>query len=81
MITHNSIAYKRKMRAKKIRRKKSLIAHHGFTWYDCDGKYDKGKIHCGCPLCKPTKRFHYPSFKDWKANEIMDAREKEELDG
>ncbi len=33
-------------------------------FYKFDGMYDKGKIHCGCPVCKPTKRFRKPSFKD-----------------
>ena len=32
-------------------------------YYLCDGKYSKGKIHCGCGLCKPTKCFGYPSWQ------------------
>lgn len=44
-------------------------------WYYVDGRYDKGKIHCGCPLCKPTKRFGYPSFKQ----ELLDERAKSDL--
>jgi len=40
-------------------------------WYNVDGKYDKGKIHCGCPLCKPYKGYR-PSGKNelenFKAN-------------
>ena len=38
-------------------------------WYKIDGKYAKGKIHCGCKLCKPYKGY-YPSEKTEKLNNI-----------
>ena len=47
-------SYYRKMRAKHIRRKKR-IAHLNFGngWgYEYDGMYNKGKIHCSCPINK-----------------------------
>lgn len=48
-------AYRRKMRAKHIKRKKNIVSHwSGFEngYYPHDGMYSKGKIHCSCPLCK-----------------------------
>ena len=55
-------AYTRKMRAKHIKRKKSIV--HNWKWwgdnpsyYPHDGMYSKGKIHCSCPLCK-TKAYY-----------------------
>ena len=45
-------------------------------WYKYDGQYDKGKIHCGCKLCKPY-RGYYPSMKDEKIRHIADYKIKE----
>lgn len=45
-------------------------------WYDVDGKYDKGKIHCGCPLCKPYKGY-YPSWKQKRINKDTKLLRKE----
>lgn len=45
-------------------------------WYDCDGKYNKGKIHCGCPICKPYKPFRR-SWKEERADREMDMKEKD----
>ena len=49
--------YTRKMRAKAIKRKKSIV--HNWKWwgdnpsyYPHDGMYSKGKIHCSCRLCR-----------------------------
>ena len=42
-------------------------------WYEHDGQYDKGKVHCGCKLCKPYKGY-YPSGKDERLRNI--ARDK-----
>lgn len=53
--------YYRKMRAKHIRRKKAIV--HNWKWwgenpsyYEHDGQYSKGKIHCSCPLCSAKAR-------------------------
>ena len=48
-------------------------------WYRVDGMYDKGKIHCGCPLCKPGKGF-YPSDKHRFENELSRLDVKECID-
>ena len=58
------LAYRRYVRNKSIIRKKRISNQcYGFDWYDFDGQYSKGKIHCGCGMCKPTKRFCYPSLE------------------
>ena len=53
--------YYRKMRAKHIKRKKSIV--HNWKWwgdnpeyYQHDGMYSKNKIHCSCPLCSEKAR-------------------------
>lgn len=44
-------AYYRKQRIKHIKRKKNISEHcYGYDWYQVDGAYSKGKIHCSCPL-------------------------------
>ena len=48
-----SRAYLREQRERAIRRKKNAKCHLG----------------CGCGICKPTKRFHRPSFSDQKKSE------------
>lgn len=63
-------AYYRYMRHKAICRKKYISrVVYGFDWYKVDGAYSKGKIHCGCGLCKFGKKFGLPTFKDRKALE------------
>ena len=73
--------YYRKMRAKHIRRKKTIAEKlYGEGYYKCDGAYDKGKIHCSCPMCsrKTNNRGknrlkhgnYYPS-KDWKHSDLQ----------
>ena len=33
-------------------RKRSISRHaYGFDWYRDLHRYDKGKIHCSCPMC------------------------------
>ena len=72
-------AYARKMRWKHIQRKKKIAEKlYGHGYYKCDGKYDKGKVHCSCPMCsrktnnKGKNRLkhgnYYPS-KDWKQSD------------
>ena len=41
-----------------------------FDWYKHNGQYSKGKIHCGCPLCKPYKGY-YPSEKQEREDQIV----------
>jgi len=60
-------AYFRKARHKAICHRKNICMRiYGMDWFNKDGKYAKGKIHCGCGLCKPGKRFHQPSLKTRK---------------
>lgn len=65
-----SRAYTRNERNKAISRKRGIaISVYGNDWYKVHGKYSKGKIHCGCGLCKPGKRFGLPTFKETKDRE------------
>ena len=61
------IAYRRYVRNKVIQRKKRISrAIYGIDWYQCDGKYSKGKIHCGCGLCKFGKKYGLPTTRDMR---------------
>ena len=64
-------AYIREQREKAIQRKRRLsLILYGVDLYEGkDGKYSKCHIGCGCGLCKPTKRFHSPSFSDQRKSE------------
>lgn len=63
--TQRSRAYRRYVRYKTIQRKKHISnAVYGGDWYKCDGQYSKGKIHCGCGLCKFGKRYGLPTIRD-----------------
>lgn len=64
--------YRRYVRNKTILRKKR-ISHlvYGFDWYEHDGKYAKGKIHCGCGLCKFGRKYGLPTIKDMREESKM----------
>jgi len=67
------IAYRRNVRNKKIAyRKRICEKHYGWAYYEYDGQYSKGKIHCGCRLCKPDKGYQ-PSWRDEKKKVIAEA--------
>jgi hypothetical protein len=55
-IMKRTRSFTRKMRAKHIRRKKSITRNYHawdeYPYYQHDGMYSKGKVHCSCPLCK-----------------------------
>lgn len=56
--------YRRYVRNKTILRKKCISnSVYGLDWYKHDGQYSKGKIHCGCGLCKFGKRYGLPTIK------------------
>lgn len=59
------IAYTRDVRNRSIERKKRICREvkHDLNWYKFDGQYSKGKIHCGCGICKPSRRFGYPTLR------------------
>ena len=81
--------FKRAMRRKHINRRKKIAQKlYGEDYEITDGKYDKGKVHCSCPMCsrktnnKGRKRLkhgnYYPS-KDWKhsdAQKIESAKQE-----
>lgn len=76
-------AYKRYQRNKHIKKKLRIMrnwcsAEEFEKWYDkptFKGKLNKGKIHCGCPLCKPWKYPPYPP-KIKYAEEEKEARKE-----
>lgn len=60
----SSIEYQRYVRNKTILRKKRISnSVYGFDWCHHDGQYSKGKIHCGCGLCKFGKKYGLPTVK------------------
>ncbi len=61
------IEYRRYVRNKTILRKKRISnSVYGLNWYNHDGKYSKGKIHCGCELCKFGKKYGLPTTRDMR---------------
>ena len=66
-----SRAYLREQRERAIQKKKrmSQILYGTVLYEGKDGKYAKCHLGCGCGICKPTKRFHRPSFSDQKKSE------------
>lgn len=61
--------YRRHVRSKAILRKKRISnSVYGLDWYKHDGQYSKGKIHCGCGLCKFGKRYGLPTTRDMREN-------------
>lgn len=60
-------AYLRDVRKRKIQRKKHISRSvYGLDWYQHDGQYSKGKIHCGCGLCKPSKKYGLPTTREMR---------------
>lgn len=76
-MERNGIGYRRYVRNKTILRKKRISnSLYGPDWYCHDGQYSKGKIHCGCGLCKFGKRYGLPTTRDMREQ----SREKILLD-
>ncbi len=49
-------AERRKNNFNHINKKKKLVhSLMGSDWYEHDGQYSKGKIHCSCPICTGKK--------------------------
>lgn len=66
-IEQRTRGYRRYVRNKTILRKKRIInSVYGFDWYHHDGQYSKGKIHCGCGLCKFGKKYGLPTIRDMR---------------
>lgn len=79
-------AYYRRMRARSIKKKKARSAYYQW-YYEHDGMYSKGKIHCSCAGCSPkTKNKKYkrrhkhanynPSY-NWKHSDLLKIQEME----
>mgnify|MGYP007003829757 FL=1 len=59
--------YRRYVRSKAILRKKRISnSVYGLDWYKHDGQYSKGKIHCGCGLCKFGKRYGLLTIREMR---------------
>lgn len=70
-------SYRRDMRNRKIARKKRIdkAVHCSIgPWYDCDGKYSKGKIHCSCKMCTYSKIFDLATVHDLKNREFVKSQ-------
>jgi len=66
-MERNGIGYRRYVRNKIIQRKKRISnSVYGIDWYHHDGQYSKGKIHCGCGLCKFGKKYGLPTTRDMR---------------
>ena len=66
-MERNGIGYRMYVRNKTIFRKKHISnSVYGLDWYRHDGQYSKGKIHCGCGLCKFGKRYRLPTTRDMR---------------
>jgi len=72
-------AYFRYQRAKVIQRKKHISCSvYGFDWYrGTDGKYSKGKIYCGCGLCKFGRKYGLPTVKRMREDSKVKIELKE----
>lgn len=67
-------SYRREVRNKVIRRKKRVCTHvYGYDWYEHDGQYSKGKIHCSCRMCTYSKFYDLPRLSDDKDKEKVKA--------
>lgn len=58
---NRSVSYKRAKDWSKANRKAKITKRCGWS-IKYLGELRKGKIHCGCKMCKPTKRFGYPTW-------------------
>ena len=46
-------------------------------WYKVDGRYSKGKIYCGCPICKYGKHCGYPTVRTMRETEKFEIELRE----
>lgn len=66
-VLNRGIEYRRYVRNKTILRKKRVCKSvYDIDWYKHDGQYAKGKIHCGCGLCKYGKKYGLPTIRDMR---------------
>ena len=83
-------SYRREVRNKTIARKKRICRsiyggspHRLYEspepgyWYKVDGKYAKGKIYCGCKMCKYGKHYDLPTLRDLREREVTNEAIKD----
>jgi len=59
MPTTRTAYWRRFQRQRHILRKKRIArALYGRDYYEYNGMYDKGKIHCSCWMCSSKRRHH-----------------------
>ena len=72
------MAYTRYVRNKAIQRKKRICKKvYGWGYYDHDGQYSKGKIHCSCWMCKYSKHYNLPTVAEMRSNDRFKSQLKE----
>ena len=68
--------YYRHHRKRIIEKKKNFTKQcYGIAYYKVDGKYSKGKIHCGCWLCSSKAKFRGLSISDMRKRDKMNFQE------
>lgn len=87
-----NFSFRQKKRMKYIKHRKNISYFlYGKYYKEIDGKYDKGKVHCSCPMCSRKtnnkgknrlKSGNYFPSKDWKHSDrqkidSMDFKEKD----
>ena len=69
---YRTAEYRRAKRNSKIKHRKSICKRaYGFYWYEHDNQYNKGKIHCSCALCKPSKHGWCKSWYQLKEEDLI----------
>jgi hypothetical protein len=67
-MIHKRITFRRHQRQRVISRKKrisrKIYGERGF--YEHDGQYSKGKIHCSCWMCSSKAKWHGISVSNLK---------------
>ena len=80
-MIHKNRGNRRKINYSKAMSKKhiSIQLYGDRGWYECDGKYIKGKIHCSCDMCQAKtygKKNWYRGYrridthKNWKVSDL-----------
>lgn len=67
-------AERRKKNYSKITHKKKLAKEiYGSDYYEHDGQYSKGKIHCSCPICscKTNNKDRYGKSENYKHSDEL----------
>lgn len=69
-MLHKNYEFRHHQRMVHIKRRETLMRNCYGGWIPEQlGHLDKYHVGCGCGLCKPTKRFHYPSEKQMREEE------------